>query len=1167
MIMKRDQLRRQFLVLLLLCLGTMLSMAQGKKVKLDCDNMPLSQALYEVEQQSGYYKVNFNMGDLNDITVTCHVSGVEAPAAVDRLLEQVPFTAEVRGQFIYIRKASPGSEKSTFTASGHLTDANGEPLVGAVVKVVGSITGAVVDADGNYRLNGVHEGDMLEYSYLGKKTLRHRASRKPASVIMENEEHTLDDVVVTGYQTLKREDATGSFQKITSKDLDKRYTGDLQTNLEGRIPGLVKYDNGITNQMTIRGVSSLSASTQPLIVVNGLPIQGSIDEINPNDVESITVLKDAAAAAIYGARASNGVIVVVTKKATTEKLQVDFSTDLTIQNKYNYDNMNWMNAEEEMGLAEYNFDYIRQNSSAYQSLQDSYARHPYGYTKMMQLMMEHAQGNISDEQYAATKAAWAKHDYRKEWQDLMERKQVTQQYNLSLRTKGRYLNSSISANYKASNVGAPDLYDRTFMANYNGKLDVTRWLDLNFGVYVESGRTKSRASDKFGLTSLTSHHQYETINSSDPADAGVSGVVDMREFEALGNGDLKSEAFSLQDEARQNYAKGRSTLLRPFVHLNLHPLDGLNLSTQFQYEDYYIKTETQYRSESYTMRHLYNLYTYKGQHYLPDGGLLDVSTYDGADYTFRTQGTYQKTFAQKHAVEVLAGFEYRQHKTRTTYNETVGYNDQTQTNSQQLANFYDAYHLRNSDLGDSFSPVGYRVGGATTTDILHRFYSYYFTGDYTYDHRYSVSGSYRVDKADLFGTDPKFRGRPLWSVGLSWNLNNESWMKDISWIDLLKLRASYGTTGNINSSVSSYLTASIRTEYIYGGQRAVLNSPPNDQLRWEKTQTWNFGADFSFFNHRLSGALDFYTKNGSDILSTTDVDPTTGWSSLTINNAKMRNTGVELQLDGTILPAHSRQQVGVDASITMAYNNNKVTRVDHAITSGYEALESDTYHQGYPVHSLFSMRYAGLGLDNNGDQQVYFYKADGTRTTAATYESTLDAGDVVFSGGLDPKLSMSFTPTVTYRGFSLSGLFVLYAGHYMRMNADEWTVVEGMDYGTCPTKSLLNYWRSDDKTAYLANGYAAYNMRMYDDDPVKMDINVQHADYMKLRSLMLSYSFDDNILRVLHLRGLSLRLQMNNVFTWARNSRSLDPEAVDPFTGQNLVKTPKSYVMSLNVNF
>jgi TonB-linked SusC/RagA family outer membrane protein len=1159
---KVRKMRMGVLILLLLC--SMTVMAQGKRVTLKASGLPLKEAIYQVERQSGYYKMNFNVDAVDDYKVTAQIQDATAPDAINQLLKGLPFYAKTEGQYIYIRKTS---QNGTFTAQGRLTDASGEPLSGAVVKVVGTDKATVADADGNYKIEGVHEGDVLQYSYIGMKDYQHKASRKPVSIILENDEHTLDDVVVTGYQTLKREEATGSFQKITSKEMDKRYTGDIQTNLEGRVPGLIQYNNGVTDQLSIRGVSSLSASTTPLVVVNGLPIEGSINDINPNDVESITVLKDAAASAIYGARASNGVIVVVTKKATTEKLQVDFSSDLTIQNKYNYDNMNWMTAAEEMELAEYNFDYIRNDADAFESLTNAYNRYPYHYSQMMQLMMEHAKGNISDEEYESTKAEWAKHDYRKEWQDLMERKKVTQQYNLSLRTKGRYLSSSISANYKADNQGTPDLYNRTFMANYNGHLDVTKWLDLNFGVYVESGRVEDRADDIFEIYSLTSHHQYETIYSSDPANAGVIGEVDTREATLQNNTDLKSEAFSLVDEVKQNYSKTRTTLLRPFVHLNVHPIDGLNLSAQFQYEDYYSKEETQYKGDSYTMRHLYNLYTYKGEHYLPDGGLLDVSTYDGADYTFRTQATYNKTLADVHAFEVLAGFEYRQHKIRTTYNETVGYDDLTQTNSSQITNFYDAYHLENTDLGESYTPLSYRIGENTTSDILHRFYSYYFTGNYTYDHRYSVSGSYRVDKADLFGTDPKFRGRPLWSVGLSWNMHNESWLKDVSWIDMLKLRASYGTTGNINSSVSSYLTASIKTEYIYGGKRAVLNSPPNDELRWEKTQTWNGGIDFSFFHHRLSGSLDVYTKNGSDILSTTDVDPTTGWTSLTINDAKIRNTGVELQLDGTILPARSRSQVGVDASMTFAYNKNEVTNVDHDITSGYEALQSDTYHKGYPVHSLFSMRYAGLGLDENGDQQVYFYKADGTKTTAATYEDELEPEDVVFSGSLDPKVSMSFTPTITYQGFTLSALFVAYAGHYMRMNADEWTIITGMDYETCPTKSLLNYWRSEDKTAYLANGYAAYNMRMYDDDPVQMDINVEHADYMKLRSLTLSYAFNDKVLHALHLRGLSLRLQMNNVFTWARNSRSLDPEAVDPYTGENLVKTPKSYVMSLNVNF
>lgn len=1099
--------------------------------------------------------------------VTIDAKGQSARALLDELMSQTGCEYKVNGKIIAISKKQTSRKRHV---SGVVTDEQGEPVIGVPVSLADGKVLGVTDGDGRYSIEVPSTVMELKLSYVGMKPQTVRLAAGASAVqrdITMLSDNQLADVIVTGYQKLKREDVTGAYQIISAKDMDLRYTGDVTSNLEGKVPGLIKYNNGVTDQLAIRGTSSLSASTKPLVVVNGLPIQGSLEDLNPNDIESITVLKDASAAAIYGARASNGVIVVVTKKATQEKLQVSFNADLTIKQKQSYSNRNWMNAAEFLELSQANLDAIAADDYEWGSMKDYFDVHPTGYSSFTRFYMGHKAGTVSDEEYNNTIAQWSKNNYRDQWRKLMLRNEVIQQYNLSMRTKGKYLNSNISVNFKNDNLGTTKVYSRSLLFNYEGILNMTKWADLRLGLFVAADRSKTRL-DYFGLQNIDSKDVYESMWNADGTPATLRGRVPLDEPALLDTSlDLKSENYVLQEEMNKNFSKTRAHLLRPFLHLEVRPVDGLTISGQFQYEDSYTKTEDQYLADSYDMRHLYNLYTYKGKHYLPEGGLLESSTAEGHHYTLRMQASYNKTFAEKHAVSALIGYEYRQQKSRTVSGQLVGYDDLTQTNTTQLTNLYDAYKLEHSDLGQYFSPVGFRLGGGSTSDILHRFYSVYGTANYTYDHRYATNFSYRVDKADLFGSDPKFRGRPLWSVGLSWNVNNEAFMRDIKWIDALKLRASYGTTGNINSSVSSYLTARILTEDLYGGKRATLNTPPNDQLRCEKTQNWNIGADFSVLGHRLRGSLDYYLKNGSDILSTTDIDPTSGWSSLTINNAKIRNQGVELQLDGTILPAKSRDYLGINASLNLAYNNNKVTAINHDITSGYEALGSDTYHKGKPVHSLYSMRYGGIAIDDNGNQQVYFIKADGTKVAAATFDNELETADVIYNGSLDPKLSTSLTAELTWKGFSLSGLFVFYGGHYMRTHAEQWTIVKGTEYQGNIDRSLLNYWRSDDKTAFLANGFAARNMIMFNDDPAQTNITVEHADFLKLRSLVLGYNFSREICQKLRISNLRLRLQMNNVFCWARNHDSLDPEEVDPYSGYALPKIPKSYVMSLAVDF
>ena len=1154
--------------LVLLCLLTvmfptrLLAQQQGKNVNLKCSNMPLATALYKVEQQSGYYKMNFNSDDLKAYNVTAVIKEAKSPAAVELLLKGLPFASQVKGRIIYVNRHANAST----TARGRLIGADGEPLVGATVKVVGSQVGVITDADGNYTINNVSADDILEYSYLGMKTYRRKVSSKPVNIMLEADDYTLDDVMVTGYQTLKRENATGAFQTVSSKELDERYTASLTDRLEGKIAGLVNYGD----QMTIRGVGTLKASSSPLVVVDGLPINGTLEDVNPYDIEKVTVLKDAAAAAIYGARASNGVIVVVTKKGTKEKLSVEFNADVTTQNKLNYDDLGYCNAEELIELAQYNFDWMVNNEDALNSLEKYYKTRGNIMGQASRLMMRHHNGEISDEEYNRTIQQWGRNSYRHQWQDLMEHNRLQQQYNLAVRTKGKYLNSSVIVNWKGDNTTMKDQYDNTLSMQYNGQLDVTKWLDMDFGVTLNNNRTKTRPSGYMGRTGMTSFAEYESMYNADGTPATLQAYVWLDE-PSLSDPDLglKDEGFVALDELKRNSGKSRETYIRSFVHLNVHPLPELKLSAMFQYEDISNRSETLIDGDSYSMRHQYNLFTSGGKHYLPEGGQLDQTSGEGNYYTFRTQATYDKTFAEKHAVSAIAGFEFRQTYSRSERNRIYGYDDQTLTNNTGLMDFSSLITLESSDLGKIYSPsyVFASSDVAGVSETKHRYESYYFTANYTFDKRYSVSGSYRVDKADLFGADPEFRSRPLWSVGTSWNVHNEAFMKDLKWLNMLKLRFSYGVTGNINSNYSSCLTAAMHVNDVHGEKYATLNTPPNDQLRWEKTKTWNAGLDFAVFNHRLTGSFDAYRKKGSDILSSIDLDPTTGWTSLYTNNAETLNKGLELQLSADILHAKSDKQVGISADFTLAYNKNKIEKINHQPTSGYSALKS--YHEGDPINSLYSFVFDHVATDDDGYQQVYWRNVKGETFSDDISNSTFTVDDVKYSGSLDPKLSGSFSPTITWQRFSLGGTFVFYTGHYFRATAQQWSFSDGMSYGNAVPKCYLDYWRAseEERGIMLGNGYMMSDTDIYSGDMQYCDRNVDHADYLKLRSLVLGYSFADRVCRSLGITSMRLRLQMNNVFTWVRNSAGIDPESVDAYTGALRPCEPKSYTLSLNVKF
>ncbi|MCM1297890.1 MAG: TonB-dependent receptor, partial [Muribaculaceae bacterium] len=470
-------------------------------------------------------------------------------------------------------------------------------------------------------------------------------------------------------------------------------------------------------------------------------------------------------------------------------------------------------------------------------------------------------------------------------------------------------------------------------------------------------------------------------------------------------------------------------------------------------------------------------------------------------------------------------------------------------------------------MGTNYTAYGAPIG-FSTNEVLHRYYSCYFTGNYVFDSRYSVSGSYRVDKADMFGTDPKFRGKPLWSVGGSWNAHNEEFLRPYTWISALKLRASYGLTGNIDNSVSSYLTGRINTNK-YGNLEGYLRTPPNDQLRWEKTETWNAGIDFAFFGYRLAGTLDFYRKNGSDILTDAELDPTTGWTTQKINSAKMTNTGIELQLDGQIIQARRRSDIGISLGLNIGYNKNKVTDLRRYPASASEFLNM-TYHKGYPLNSLFSINYAGLVKNEDGAMFVGWYDKNGNVQTTSTSSSTFTMDDLIFSGSTTPKFSGSLIPEIKWNGFSLSAMMSFYGGHYMRTDNTVWNAYYAGTAGYKATfgngaisRDMLRYFEGDEVPA---NGYMETMNGSNVSTGRLRNTAIEHADYMKLRNIVLTYNFDKKLCKKIGLNDLRLRVQMNNVATWTRNSLGIDPEAYNLSQGSPATKTPRSYTMSLFFN-
>ena len=1139
----------------------------------------IEQIVKDLRKKTGYqfaYKKEILQGAP---LITCSYKNATLKQLFDRIFyEEAGIDYEISNGTVVLKKALENRPYFKRIVSGMVVDQDEEPLPGVTVMIRDTKQGVSTDLEGMFSLLVEGYEPVLDFTYIGMKPVSVKLTSRTERMVtvrMESDTKLLDEVLVTGYQNIKRENATGSYQLISSKTLEQRYTGDVASNLEGLVPGLVNYDSGEGKGLTIRGVGTFEANTTPLVVVDGLPVEGGLESVNPYNIENITILKDAAAASIYGARASNGVIVITTKRAKSDKLEVSLSADLTIAEMPDYGYLKMADAAQLIQLERYNYDYVKKypSKSAYKSLQNDYKNNRLALSPISRIFMARDNGEITADEAEAMLGRLAQNDFVREWQDLWQRQQITHQYNLSLRNRGRYINSSVVLNYKGDNMGVTREHDNTLTASYRGDMKLVKWLNLEFGANIISQRTKQHINSS--LNDVYAFAPYQSMYNEDGMPMAMEASAWLGLPSLLDNQyGLKSEEYRPMDEVDFNFSQYRNTNIRSYVHANAQLMEGLTLSGMFQYEDIYSKRDSHYEAESYEMRHLYNLYTStNGTHNMPDGGMLRTATSEGAYYTFRAQTDFSRTFASKHQVEALLGFEFREQHYKTGGTLLVGYDESSQTNNMGTANFGQLKNLEGSTsaLGTYYQMYGAPEGNDfTTSDILHRFYSIYFTGGYIYDSRYAATLSYRVDKTDLFGADPEFRGRPLWSVGASWNVQNEQFMNDVKWIDALKLRVSYGLTGNIAQNFSSFLTATVGVNDINGARYATLNTPPNDQLRWEKTASLNFGLDFAVLKGRLTGSFDYYYKKGTDLLTTTDLDPTTGWRNLTINNGELSNTGIELQLNGEILRARSRQQVGINAAFSIAYNQNEVTAVNHLPTTGMEALGYGTFHQGYPVHSLFSYRFAGM-KEQKSVQYFGWYDHNDEAHYSSLDSEEFTPADIVYSGSLDPKVSASFTPSVSWQGFTLSAMFAYYGGHVMRARSEDWTY-DGSAYGyrnlatvEYVPESYLNYWTQEDYLNFPANGYAgSTNVVGYYQF---LDANVLPADYLKLRNVVLGYDFPKFVCRLLHLQSLRLRAQVNNLWTWTRNDLDIDPEATNPFGGNTSLRTPRSYTMSLNVEF
>lgn len=1155
----------------------------SKLISLELKEVPLGEALKQFSNVSGY-KVNFPTEDVKSYRVSASIQQLAPLAALQKILEGKPFEYEVDQNFITVRKVKPASNTTTRKVrniEGRVVDEKGDPLPGANIRGIDSPFGAISNIEGKFTCKVLAETHTLEVSFVGMQTEKVSIKgRTSVNVVMYEDKKQLGDVVVTGYQRISRERSTASFGFIDSEQLTRQMHTDLASSLEGQIAGLrmdINPNNGdMSPILRGKGTFSNDVGSNPLIVVDDMPTDLTLSEINPYNVESITVLKDAAAASIYGALAANGVIVVTTKQAKREGANVSINADWFITTKPNFKSLNLASTSDiidyQTAVFDANVAEIGSASGYLSGFNSGY------YNPLFQLYLDRENGDISSNEVNATLNQWRNNDYYKEYRDNAWRTAVTQRYNVSVSQKSGNNNHFLSFNYETDNQRIISSKSNRISLYYKSNYAITSWMNVNAGIDVRMGRSYTPNTS---YTNYAMQQRYERILDAD-GNRYTSPYVNVGNItyngSVVGNAEgvtpYKSFGFNVLDALDESKTKSHDVSIRPFVSLQARFLKMFKYNFMYQYEWNKSKNELFDSDDSYAIRMLHNsMVDTDGKAHLPQGGRYSQSEVGSNRYTVRNQIDFDKSW-KHHTVTAIAGLEFRENKVpKSTSQLFYGYDPQTLTSDQiNWQEFRDG--VGNSALSGSRITLSGLAGSLKET--RHRYASFYANAAYSFLSRYNLSGSIRWDQADLFGLDIRNQRHPLWSVGASWILSEESFMKEISWLDYLKVRMTYGINGNVDQSSTTYFIVKqktqsnpIKTTYLTYNDDDL----PNPKLRWEKTATYNVGLDFRLFNNVISGSLEYYNRQSSDLLVHRYMDPTIGAKSRVVNNGEMRNRGVELSLTANII---HKKDWNFAVDFNFDHNKNKMLKVDHSDAdnaSSFIQSPQNYFMEGTSYNTLWAYRIDRIengypvAVDKDGNDLVKFNE-DGTVANITTSSSLKGTDDLVNLGSVTPKFSGSLAFRLNYKNFDLNAFFVYAGGNKLRNS-----VVKMNDQiGDQTLKGISNRWSADVSDTQV---------RMYHDMPQQVksysgtfqywwqygDINVKDAGYVKLRSLSLGYNLPLTICQHLHLNSLKLKVQVNNLFTWCKAGNDIDPESYNMNGGTRGMAAPKTYSIGLSTSF
>ncbi|SMD15118.1 TonB-linked outer membrane protein, SusC/RagA family [Pedobacter nyackensis] len=1168
----------------------------AQRVTLNEQNSSIKNVLKKIRSQTGYDFL-FEPKLIRDAgLVNLKLNNATLDEALKALFSQVPLTYNIDGRIVVIE----GKKKSILDkvmdlfseidVKGKVVDEEGKPLSGATISVVladfsenkktgdfssmikGRKAVTVTNVAGEFQLKDVDEKAFIVISYTGYVDYPIKAAKDLGIIKMKLSGNLEEIIVSTGYQKISKERSAGSFSKPDMDVVANRATSNnIIQRLDGLIPGLV-INNSPTSgkqQFLIRGLTTLPSlqnytSASPLFVVDGIAVP-DISFINPQDVLDVTVLKDATAASIWGARASNGVIVIVTRKGEiSQKLRINYDAFASFQGRPDIEYFPVLNSQQYIQASKETFDPVNFTyNPTYSPVTGG-----TGYAPDRQIEWDFARGRISASVRDAKLDSLGAINNLSQMKDIFYRPQILMNHTLSLSGGTEKYANYTSLAYTGNQSYTPGNKDNTFKINTRHDYAFNNWIKA----YFIGDLTNQRTGSKRAVSPDNRFLPYQLFrdasgNNIDMSYLGLLPNEAIGPVASLTGRNLNYNPLTNQETGATN---SNNFMARLTSGITIDLYKGLRYEGVFGYIRGTNRTTNYDDNRNYNQNIQLLRFAQNNngtvKYNLPNtGGKYAASNLTDEHWTVRNQLVYDFTSKnQLHQFNALAGYEVQEQKNIITSSIVYGYDQNAET-----ATLLDYNTLAATGIAGGILPT---VGGNAKLsenpfaqhESLLRFRSYYANLGYTYDKRYTLNASWRQDKSNLFGINKSAQRKPAWSVGGKWTLSNEEFMQGISFINDLAARVTYGIGGNSplpGKSASQDVLSPIPNPYVPGGQGYRVATAGNKNLTWEQTSTLNIGLDFSLLDRRVNASLDYYQKKSTDLIGPLEVNPLTGFPTIVGNVGDLSNKGVEAAINSVNIRNHNFQW---SSSFTLSYNKNKITKINllTAVATGRDKINAQ-YLPDYPAFSVFAYDYAGL--DAAGNPLVRL--SDGTASIGMTGAALPKANDVLFMGVFQPAWSGGLSNTFGYKGFSLNVNIVYNLGHVMFRDVNTTYTESTNGYGFIGNQNFQNgnlhadfanrWQKPGDENRTNIPGYKtiADNSKINTDYYRYGNTNAVSASYMKIRDLGLTYTLPRSVTGKIKVEGLSLRAGMSNIMLWKANNDGIDPEFQDARFGSRSLPT------------